>query len=50
MIVGSGNALHRNNLLVKVIESRFGLPLSLSSSSEEAAMGSAIIANRLIDK
>ena len=50
MIIGSGNALRRNRLLREVIESRFGLPLSLSPSSEEAATGAATIANRLIDK
>ena len=50
IIVGSGNALRRNKLLREVIESRFGLPLSLSLSSEEAATGAATIANRLIDK
>ena len=49
-IIGSGNALRRNKLLRKVIESRFGLPLKLSPSCEEAATGAALIANRLIDK
>ena len=49
LIVGSGNALRRNRLLRDVMESRFGLPLSLSSASEEAATGAGIIALAVSD-
>ena len=50
IIIGSGNALRRNKLLRKVLGFRFGLPLTLSPSSEEAATGAALIAKKFIYK
>ncbi|MBR4755534.1 MAG: hypothetical protein IK076_01175, partial [Bacteroidales bacterium] len=44
VIVGSGNAVRRNKLLREVLESRFGLGLTLSPASEEAATGAAMTA------
>ncbi|NLH16618.1 MAG: hypothetical protein GX455_08570 [Phycisphaerae bacterium] len=41
LIVASGNALRRNPLLVKAAEEVFGLPVIVSSMTEEAACGAA---------
>ncbi|MNI86652.1 hypothetical protein D3C73_1437610 [compost metagenome] len=43
-VVGSGNALRANPVLCAKAESTFGLPLTLSSSAEEAAVGAALCA------
>ncbi|WP_052092067.1 FGGY family carbohydrate kinase [Paenibacillus sp. FSL H7-0357] len=43
-IVGSGNALRANTVLCAKVRSAFRLPFSLSSSQEEAAVGSALCA------
>lgn len=48
VIVGSGNAVRRNKLLRDVLESRFGLRLSLSPASEEAATGAAMSALSIV--
>jgi len=47
-IVGSGNCLRRNPLIQKMVEEVFGLPLKLSESTEEAAVGAALNARCLI--
>jgi sedoheptulokinase len=41
-LVGSGNALRRNALLRVMVEEVFGLPLVMSNSREEAALGAAL--------
>jgi sedoheptulokinase len=46
-LVGSGNALRRNELLRCMAEKVFGLPLELPESREEAAAGAARLAARL---
>ncbi|OKP94966.1 sedoheptulokinase [Paenibacillus sp. P46E] len=43
-LIGSGNALRANPALCTKVEERFGLPLTLSSTSEEAAIGAALCA------
>ncbi|WP_379152563.1 sedoheptulokinase [Paenibacillus sp. sgz5001063] len=43
-LIGSGNALRANPALCTKVEERFGLPLTLSSASEEAAVGAALCA------
>lgn len=43
-IIASGNAVRRNALTSKVIESIFGLPCYISSGREEAALGAAYAA------
>lgn len=51
-LVGSGNGLKKNKLLVKCIEDSFGYPLALTSYNEEAAVGAALnsgYALKLID-
>lgn len=45
-LIGSGNALRSNPLLVEVLSSRFGLPMQLAQWEEEAAVGAAIVAAR----
>ena len=47
VVVGSGNALRRNELLRRMAEDVFGLPLQLPESREEAAAGAAILAAQL---
>lgn len=45
-LIGSGNALRSNPLLVEILSSRFGLPVQLAQWEEEAAVGAAIVAAR----
>lgn len=45
-LIGSGNALRSNPLLVEILSSRFGLPMQLAQWEEEAAVGAAIVAAR----
>ena len=47
-IVGSGNCLRKNPLVQKMVEEVFGLPLELSESVEEAAVGAALNARHLL--
>ncbi|MBO4417098.1 MAG: hypothetical protein J5801_03125 [Bacteroidales bacterium] len=41
-VVGSGNALRKNPLLVKSLSETFGRPVVLTKNQEEAALGAAI--------
>ncbi len=43
VLFGSGNGLRRNAHLRRAVEETFGLPLVLSSVSEEAAFGAALL-------
>jgi len=43
-IVGSGNGMRQNPLLVESIERRFGLPVVLAEHDQEAAFGTALLA------
>ena len=43
-IVGSGNGMRQNPLLVESIERRFGLPVVLAAHDQEAAFGTALLA------
>jgi sugar (pentulose or hexulose) kinase len=43
-IIASGNTVHRNPVVLNVIESIFGLPCYISFSREEAALGAAYTA------
>jgi sedoheptulokinase len=43
-LVGSGNAVRRNPLLVAILATQFGLPLSIPALAEEAATGAALVA------
>jgi sugar (pentulose or hexulose) kinase len=43
-IVATGNAVRRNPLLVRALESRFELPVWLPEHEEEAAYGAALLA------
>ncbi len=45
-MIGSGNGLRVNPALCAVMEKTFGMPLTLSDSKEEAALGAAKFANR----
>ncbi len=47
-VVGTGNALRRNPLLQTAARSVFGLPLIVPESREEAAVGAALVASRLV--
>lgn len=47
-LIGSGNGIRKNPQLVQALEKRFGLPLTLSSSEEEAACGAAIFGRAAI--
>jgi sedoheptulokinase len=42
-VIGSGNALRRNELLRRAAEDVFGLPLSMTEGREEAARGAAML-------
>jgi len=42
-IVASGGAVRKNGVLRKVLEDRFGMPVSVSSVKEEAATGAALL-------
>lgn len=44
-LVGSGNGLRANPALCRIIEDVFGMPLKLSDSKEEAALGAAVFAD-----
>ena len=46
-LIGSGNGLTRNIALQRILEDRFALPLTISSSPEDAARGAAIFAARI---
>jgi sedoheptulokinase len=43
-VTGSGNGLRKNPLLQKLFSDTFGLPLELTSNTEEAALGAALSA------
>ncbi|MCC7419137.1 MAG: hypothetical protein IT428_02535 [Planctomycetaceae bacterium] len=43
-IIGSGNGLRKNPLLVRVLSDTFRLPVVLSEHEEEAAVGTALLA------
>ena len=45
-VVGSGDGLRVNPVLCRMMEETFGLPLRLSESREEAALGAAGYAAR----
>ena len=45
-MMGSGNALARNELLRRAAEEIFGLPLVMKGMREEAAAGAALLAAR----
>ena len=47
-IVGSGNAIRRSQLMQKIIEENFNLPLRISEGQEEAACGAALLAERAL--
>ena len=47
-ITGSGNAIRRNPLLRRMVVDQFGKPLSIPEDREEAAMGAARHAGRLL--
>lgn len=49
-IVGSGNALRRNPLLRRMIAAEFGCQLVMPASSEETAVGAALLAIRAMCK
>ena len=42
-IVGSGNGLRHNRLLIESLQRRFGLPLVLAEHAQEAAFGAALL-------
>ena len=48
LVVGSGNAIRRSALMQARIEGVFGLPLHLTSTTEEAATGAALLARELV--
>ena len=43
-IIATGNAVRRNPLLVRILQSRFGLPVWIPRHQEEAAFGAALLA------
>ena len=47
LLMGSGNGLRKNRHLQRITEERFGLPLTMSSQNEEAAVGAATFAEML---
>ena len=49
-IVASGGAVRKNELLKRLIEERFGLPVAVSTVKEEAAVGAAIFSSFAINK
>lgn len=49
-IVGSGNALRRNELLRAMVQEVFGMPICMPDSQEEAAVGAAILGSWLMKK
>jgi sedoheptulokinase len=46
-IVASGNGIRRNPALRVIAEKKFGLPIRLSPFEEEAALGAALLVNRI---
>jgi len=44
LLVGSGNAIHKNQLLADILSAWFGLPLQMTRYTEEAAVGAALCA------
>ena len=47
-VVGAGNALRRNPVLRAAAQAVFGLPLLMPEGREEAAVGAALVASRLV--
>ena len=47
-ILGNGNSLTRSQTLQKAIEKVFGKKLVINEGQEEAAVGSAILASKVI--
>lgn len=45
-LVGSGNGMKRNKALQQIAEARFGMPLRMTDTHEEAAVGAAMVAAR----
>jgi len=51
-LIGSGNAIRKNNLLCRILEKNFGYKVSIPKNQEEAAFGaclSAIVGGKFID-
>ena len=48
-LVGSGNAMRRNSRLQRMAGEMFGLPFTMSEYVEEAAIGAALHAARLVE-
>jgi len=44
LLVGSGNAIRKNQLLADILSASFGLPLQMTCYTEEAAVGAALCA------
>jgi sugar (pentulose or hexulose) kinase len=42
-LVGSGNGVRKNRLLVKILSDAFGMPFQIPVNTEEAALGAAIL-------
>ncbi|MEE3366720.1 MAG: hypothetical protein VX304_13825, partial [Planctomycetota bacterium] len=42
-IIGSGNGLRQNPLLIDSLQRRFGLPVVLTEHDQEAAFGTALL-------
>ena len=49
-IIASGGAIRKNHILQRVLEDKFGMPVSVSSVKEEAAMGAALFSAYAIDR
>ncbi len=44
LLIGSGNAIRKNQLLADILPASFGLPLQMTTYTEEAAVGAALCA------
>ncbi len=44
LLVGSGNAIRKNQLLADILSASFGLPLQMTTYTEEAAVGAVLCA------
>ena len=44
LLVGSGNAIRKNQLLADILSASLGLPLQMTTYTEEAAVGAALCA------
>ncbi len=44
LLVGSGNAIRKNQLLTDILPASFALPLQMTTFTEEAAVGAALCA------